>query len=87
MVAAAHSVLAQHLHPLGHLIGVGRHQACVSGRAQVLGGIKAERSRIAQPACFHAIPFRAPGLGGVFNHGSARALVQNQKNDQSTHWP
>ncbi len=67
VVAAAHAVLAQHLYPLGQFVGIGGDHAGVARGAQVLGGIKAEGGYIAQPAGFYAVPFRAPGLGGVFD--------------------
>ena len=79
VVAAAHSVLAQHLHPLGQLVGVGRHHAGVARRAQVLGGIKAEGGGVAQRARFHSLPLRAPGLGGVFNQLQPMLLSKTGK--------
>ena len=76
VVAAAHSVIAQHAGALGQFVGVGRDHPRVSGGAQVLGGIKAEGRGIAQSACFYAIPLRAPGLGGVFNELDAVAFAE-----------
>src|ERR1019366_1624387 len=81
IVAAAHAVLAQHLHALGQFVGVGGDHAGVSGCTQILGWIKAESGDVAKAAglapqrrrpvagdpAVYAVPLRAPGLGGVFN--------------------
>jgi len=67
VVAASHSVLAQHPGALGQLIRIGRHHPGVSSSAQVLGGIKAEGGDIAKPAGFHAVPLSAVSLGRVLD--------------------
>ena len=67
VVAAPHPVLAQHSQALGNLIGVGRHHAGIARRAQVLGGIEAERRHIAQSAGLPPLPLRAPRLGGILD--------------------
>ena len=67
VVAAAHSVLAQHAGALGDFIGVGGDHAGVARGAEVLGGIKAEGGGIAESAGMNALPFGSPGLRGVFN--------------------
>ncbi len=86
VVAAAHAVLAQHLHPLGKLVGIRGDHAGVAGRAQVLGGIKAECGDIAQAARLHAIPLGAPGLRGVFDDGQPALSSRDQRsNRQSVH--
>ena len=50
MVAAAHSVLAEHAGAFGDLVVVGGDHAGVAGGAEVLGGIEAEGGGIAQRA-------------------------------------
>ncbi len=67
VVAAAHSVLAQHAGALGEFVGVGRDHAGVARGAEVLGGIEAEGGGIAESACFYPLTIGAPGLGGVFD--------------------
>ena len=74
VVAPPHSLVAQHLHALRHIIAVCCHHARIARRAQVLRGIKTERRRIAQPAGLHSIPLRAPRLRGVFDNRQPRVL-------------
>ena len=87
VVAAAHAVLAQHFYPLGQFIGVGGDHARFAGGAEVLGGIKAEGGNLAKGAGLYAVPFGAPGLGGVFNELEPIASPRREKARQSAHWP
>jgi len=67
IVAAAHSVLAQHAGALGDFVGVGGDHAGIPRRAEIFGGIKAEGSGVTERACMHALPLSSPSLRGVFN--------------------
>jgi hypothetical protein len=79
VVAASHAVLAQHPGALGQVIGIHSDHAGVAGGAQVLGGIKAEGGDVAQSAGLDSAPFRAPGLGCVFNDSQAALLSKTRK--------
>ena len=67
VVAAAHSVLAQHAGALGDFIGVGGDHASIACSAEIFGGIKTEGGGIAERTRMHALPFCAPGLRGIFD--------------------
>src|ERR1035437_6117124 len=67
VVAAAHSVLAQHAGALGQFVGIGGDHPRVARGAEVLGGIEAKGRGIAQGAGLHPLIICTPGLGGVFD--------------------
>src|SRR6185503_10084224 len=71
IVAAAHSVLAQHAGALGDLVVVSGEHAGVSGRAEILGGVKAERGSVTKCSRGFAVRFGTPGLGSVFDQPEA----------------
>src|SRR5271166_932375 len=67
VIAAAHSVLAQHAGALGDFIGVGGDHAGIARRAEIFCGIKAEGGGVTEGASMHAMRFGAPGLRRVFD--------------------
>jgi hypothetical protein len=69
MVTSRAAVIAQIAHALRHSGIAGGDHAGIAVGAQVLSGIKTESGRRAQGPCAGVPPFRADGLGGVFDDG------------------
>src|SRR5690606_7901335 len=68
VVAVASSVVAQLAYPTGQLRVVRDDCSCVSERTEVLAGIEAETSGMAERADPASFPPGAVGLGGILDH-------------------
>src|SRR5690348_10183993 len=66
-VALRAAMIPQSPHMVGGRRIVRGHQPGIAIRAQVLGGVKAERSRDSHASCFFGVPFGADGLRRILD--------------------